>query len=237
MSLFLQGADRGEADEALQRALNAHPSVLGCVLSCIEVSPEAASPLDWRPVCGHDHFRMAPARCSPALEKICRIYAARNRTFWKREPLVRWLHGCARALLAALDAGGAAAPTPDPSALLLLGKYAQASEEDFLEEFPRLPPEANPLDPRFLVPGAPAVPPAGRQQRNDQGFPDLDLAQQIAQMERFEQMRGPRDGGGFLPAAAGAAGNLGPDLPLTQLFLQSLMPWNRFDPGARDNDE
>ncbi len=31
-------------------------------------------------------------------------------------------------------------------------KYLPANEEDFLEEFPRFPPEANPLDPQFADP-------------------------------------------------------------------------------------
>jgi hypothetical protein len=31
-------------------------------------------------------------------------------------------------------------------------KYLSASSEDFMEEFPRFPPEANPLDPRFADP-------------------------------------------------------------------------------------
>lgn len=34
----------------------------------------------------------------------------------------------------------------------LLFRYLKANEEDFLEEYPRLPPEANPLDPRFTDP-------------------------------------------------------------------------------------
>ena len=34
----------------------------------------------------------------------------------------------------------------------ILSRYRNANEEDFLEEYPRLPPEANPLDPRFADP-------------------------------------------------------------------------------------
>jgi hypothetical protein len=35
---------------------------------------------------------------------------------------------------------------------VLLFRYLHANDEDFLDEFPRLPPEANPLDDRFADP-------------------------------------------------------------------------------------
>lgn len=188
---------------------------------------------------------------SSVLEHIAEIFAARNRTFWQRDANIRWLFKCALQAVETADDELVLAQTDrwlflssSPS----LKKYAAANLEDYLEEFPRLPPEANPLDARFLAPGAPVIQPV--HQRID--FRDDGGRQEL--LERL--MREVEDGNDdhvreilhALPPEARAMfgrfgprpyddGVLNPEMPLLQLFLQTLLPWNHFDPRARDPPE
>jgi hypothetical protein len=127
-----------------------------------------------------------------------------------------------------------------------LKQYRTANPEDYLDEFPRLPPEANPLDPRFLVPGAPIIQPMRGNDRQmlaaAGGDPEgnaivqriMELQEQGREAELNELLLGLQ---GFHGGQTPGAGALGPEMPLLQLFLQSLMPWNHFDPRARDDPD
>lgn len=239
------------ADELLCKALRDFPFMLRPILTKIDVNVESVSPLDWRRVCNADIFRLARSRLpsSCVLEHIADIYAARNKSFWQREVMTRWLFKCCSRVVEQAEEA-AVMQRYDYLANLAtkthVKKYSHANIEDYLEEFPRLPPEANPLDPRFLVPGAPVVQPVRhlqQQQRamlngrggEEEDFLDLDLIQQLIQAEEAGHQ-----GLGRHPNFMGqrnAPGNLGPDQPLMQLFLQTMMPWNMFDPQVREDDD
>jgi hypothetical protein len=186
------------------------------------------------------------------------IHAARNKTFWQRDAYTRWLYKCATVVISNIDDVEVCQQQVIDflklSSAPVFKKYSTANIEDFLEEFPRLPPEANPLDARFLAPGAPVIQPiAQRLQFADErdGNVEDELVRRLMraidngrQDEVQELIRG------LPPAMHGVVRNIGrepgvladhtnvlnPEMPLLQLFLQSLLPWNRFDPHARDQD-
>ncbi len=97
-----------------------------------------------------------------------------------------------------------------------LDKYRQVDSADFRDEFARLPPELNPLDPALADPA-------------------------VARRGRLRFRRGMLGGraGVQPPALWGEAdhrrtrGNLDPNLPLMELFWRSLLPWNTIDPSLR----
>ena len=183
------------------------------------------------------------------LEHIAEIYAARNRTFWQRDANTRWLYKCANRAVESADDELMRSQTDHwlfLSSTPSLKKYAAANLEDYLEEFPRLPPEANPLDARFLAPGAPVIQPVHQR---------IEFGEDGGRQELFERLMREVENGndeqareilGALPLEArmmlgrfGVGSNngdgvLNPEMPLLQLFLQTLLPWNRFDPRARD---
>jgi hypothetical protein len=152
-----------------------------------------------------------------------------------------------------------------------LQRYASSQLEDFLPEFPRLPPEADPLDPQLADPRLLA----GQLQLPQQAVDALNGL--------IRPRRGGRGGAGLLEGAwtpggaieravwggdvneeavrtelrllgeRGAVvdvdpnefiaqlralnrrpgrGNLDPSLPLMQLFLATLMPWNELDTSS-----
>ena len=206
---------------------------------------------------------------------MAEIYAARNKSFWHRDALTRWLFKCCMATLQSVE--GEEGLREEElvfeslqqlhlrlSTRLSLLKYKSANMEDFLEEFPRLPPEANPLDPALLAPGAPLLPPAQpmhefrfphrrgvQEMAAAAGIPDEILAQILAVQEpgleaELHALLGDLERRGDLPRGrdqehgtalrdALRTGNLNPEMPLMQLFIQTFFPWNRFDPQGRDN--
>ena len=183
------------------------------------------------------HITSLPA--NSVLLHVCAIHSRRCKSLWVRDAVTRWLYRCARLVA---DSPAALAQPDDwerLSASPILRKYAAANMEDFLDEFPRLPPEANPLDPRFLIPGAPLVAPAEQRQQVDlerwnRAQPGVDGEEEdaLAWEQLAEAHQHPA---GRRPAPQQAT--LGPELPLMQLFLESLMPWNAFDPRFREDDD
>mmetsp|Transcript_198 Transcript_198/g.297 ORF Transcript_198/g.297 Transcript_198/m.297 type:complete len:175 (+) Transcript_198:181-705(+) len=87
-------------------------------------------------------------------------------------------------------------------------KYSQAAPSDFKDEFERLPGDANILDPALLAP---------RMARRHRQHLD-------AQMEAQAQWEAA-----MMASMQAQQANLSPELPLMQLFLASLMPWNSVD--------
>lgn len=136
-------------------------------------------------------------------------------------------------------------------------KYLSAAQEDFLEDFPRLPPEANPLDPRFADPRMLArhmIPQNQRGRLADpleglglgaegeaaHGFMDpngrVNEEALFAEMVRLQEMGidvnmqdllAQMQHMGGFGEAALDRGNVDLDAPLMQLFLQTLLPWSR----------
>jgi hypothetical protein len=134
-------------------------------------------------------------------------------------------------------------------------RYIHADPEDFREEIARLPPDANPIDPRFrdidqFLRGQELVQGGGRNaelhalNRELQNLPrhheDVNINRLLAQIHDL------RDIGQLQEAAmmynqyllqlqryfnqpTVVRGNLDPRLPLMQLFLASFFPWNSLD--------
>ena len=251
MSLSIQGD--ALADEALIEALLRWPFMLLPILRRIDISPDSYSPLDWRAVFTTEYFRLARSRLpqGSVLEHIAEIYSVRNRIFWHRDVHVRWLYKCAMSAVEMANDKLMCDQVERWSSLSgspALKKYSAANLEDYLEEFPRLPPEANPLDARFLAPGAPIIQPVRRRIdfADDGGRQEL-LERLMREVENGNEeqiqeiLRGlPQEARGMLGrlgAEVNTDGVLNPEMPLLQLFLQTLLPWNRFDPRARDTPE
>lgn len=133
-------------------------------------------------------------------------------------------------------------------------RYKDAIEEDFQEQFNRFPPNVNPLDPQMADP---RLLQAGLEQnrirggrnmlnRLLRGHNDVGAMDQEAILAEFERLRemgmnmdfdefmnmiqqGNVEGVGDRLRDIIPRGNLDPNLPLLQLFLQTLLPWNRLD--------
>jgi hypothetical protein len=103
------------------------------------------------------------------------------------------------------------------AALQFVQRYLSADVDDFREEFPRLPPDANPLDPRFADPqvlaGRRIVFPAEIERR-------MHPRHVIGRNAGVDNQRGMQ---------VVQSGNLDPNLPLMQLFFASFLPWNSLD--------
>jgi hypothetical protein len=92
-------------------------------------------------------------------------------SIWKRDDVLTWLYNTLQCFIESLPVEDAIdEPIGNSIRLMtnnckssdldesktsgnrLLFRYLTANDEDFLDEYPRLPPEANPLDPRFTDP-------------------------------------------------------------------------------------
>jgi hypothetical protein len=124
----------------------------------------------------HSFFASSSSRLprGSVLEHLCDIYITRNASIWNREDVHKWVLKSCRKMVNLYDT--------DPDLLFQtmksqvelyenlsslaspLCKYRNVLLEDFLEDYPRLPPEVNPLDARFADPAAFARP-----ARNERG--------------------------------------------------------------------
>lgn len=152
-----------------------------------------------------------------------------------------------------------------------ISKYGDAVIEEFQEEYTRFPPDANPLDPRFMDPRILAADQGGharfRHQGGQGGRENRELQQQLQALqagagidvndldgllaqfqamgidlpleEIIAQFQLQNEGGmaGGLVDPNLPPGNLDPNLPLLQLFLQTLLPWNRLNVPNRPPHE
>lgn len=148
-----------------------------------------------------------------------------------------------------------------------ISRYEHALEEDFQDGYNRLPPEANPLDPMLADPrvlrgevrfqGARGARGARRNQLEqmlaNQRMGGIDEEAVLAEFQRLRELGIDANlediaaqffaqGGAENNQLPIAPGNLDPNLPLMQLFLQMMLPWNRLNMGIPpehfdDNDD
>jgi len=160
------------------------------------------------------------------LEKISSIFVERNCKLWSGGDVVKWLYrGCQRMIETKVERNTSADAVEDNiSSLEALEKYSDFVPMDFQDSFPRIPVDANPLDPglmdaalnytanrrRFLRMNRRHG--AGRE--NDQGL-DLEM---LARQQRT-----------MLGTGRNQMQIIDPDLPLMELFWRSMMPWARVD--------
>eukprot|EP01041_Mallomonas_annulata_P006131 gene6131-12416_t len=203
------------------------------------------------------------------------IYASRNSSLWRKGGTLLWLQEVSSQLVKDIDAMSVTdyelmqqrlwSRLTSLSSSDVLTRYKNALMEDFSEEYPRLPPEANPLDPRLMDPRLLA--PGGQDIAARMNIPGMgvDMVHQGALRHVIEAvnhgtMEGPvlieeirrvlgvnaRQAEQVLAdlrlhrrRTLGQAENerrsgflinrLDPNLPLLQLFWQTLLPWNEID--------
>jgi len=210
-----------EARQEMIKALNLFPCVLPPLVDAV-----ADGKHNWGPVLAH--FRAAAFGVPGELAlHLAAIYLQRSSDLWNWDLALDFLYECA--LFVAGYGGRLDQELPvlksDVERLLQLysfdspvHKYRQTMVTDFKDEFERLPGDANMLNPALLAPRMARV---HRRQLNAQAEEQFLLQQ--AMMENLD--------------INAIQGNLTPDMPLMQLFLQSLLPWNSFDPSGRTNND
>lgn len=200
-----------------------------------------------------------------------------SKSIWKRDEMQSWLLTCAEKVLSFYSNYTSPLGIEHQKAYYKhlndnesIQKYLKAVEEDFQDEFNRLPPDANPLDPRLadprmLLANQPQIRRL-REQFNQQfnqfdqlGNNALDEEALLAELERlreqginieFDQLvdmvrhgqqnfnidhNGNVVVNNNLNPRQVSRGNLDPNLPLLQLFLQTFLPWNSIDESLLNN--
>ena len=92
-----------------------------------------------------------------ALERIFDCYSTRSKSLWAREPVVNWVHSVLKQTLSSDDRLGSDTYIEEIALSIAelesrpgIRRYLAADTDDFKEDYPRLPEEANPFD-RDLV--------------------------------------------------------------------------------------
>lgn len=169
----------------------------------------------------HPFFADAEARLPPdcVLLRLVSVYAQRSYDLWAGDSeAMQFLFDGAWAVLVEVEREPGSYKLEEEEAARYyeenpLEKYRGVAVADYGDEWPRLPPDLNPLEPALADP---AVARRGRL-RLRRGMP---RGMGGFQQQQQQQLWGNGDGIG--PAHA----NLNPNLPLLELFWRSLLPWN-----------
>lgn len=155
--------DIDNAMHAMKTAVYNHPFVVPTLLAECGVNANQTTPVDWSAVLKHEFFAGIADRVhsSSVLLHLAEIYAIRCRSIWQNEALQLMLHRACVDVLEGLTPNLArhlAAQQEKFTALSSIGsplyKYRTALKEDFKDEYARLPPDMNPLDPHLVDPRA-----------------------------------------------------------------------------------
>jgi hypothetical protein len=144
--------------------------------SVVGTASSAIMPRQWQDVLAHPYFNALPESILgeySALGHLGNIYRARSASLWANKKgsagagdfvdVEKWVYDIATTLLCTSNTSNTSIIAQLPERALEwrglctrpeIKKYLSAEIDDFLEEFPRLPPDANPLDPQFADPRA-----------------------------------------------------------------------------------
>ena len=243
--------ERQRADDALVDALRRFPLVLPKLLAMIGVNTEDRSfRADWPTVlpyfnadashsANRDTGSSAEDRVARAGgEHVVGIFVKRCHGLWKEDKILCWLYQCAVLVVQDQPQNDRSSSPTHPTIPLVstfspaLSRYAKCDPSEFEDSFRTFPPEAIALDPNVVIP-AMEVGPHGRRRFLRRG--------RQPQQEAEEEQAFGIDGAGGLRQMLGLGGNggvaaavdvLDPDLPLLQLYMQSLLPWSQVE-GVR----
>mgnify|MGYP003385622829 CR=1 FL=1 len=270
---------RASHSVSLVAAVSRWPFVLTALLSHLGTGAAGSMGLSWERITTHPLFtNMDDCLDGPGggggqvLRHITEAFCMRSSALWKRDAVLQWVYDTVSNYLfgvkyASSGGGGAdALPLAGVSleakladlraeyarvgALSEVAKYGQAELEALLEEFPRLPPDINPLDPALIDPRNSLTQIMNETRAREQaagaraeGGGQRGRARQLEQMRALqEQLQLQGAGGEEDPAvqeqlmqffrqqtggAAGGVGNVDLDAPMMQLFLQTLFPWSQ----------
>jgi len=175
----------------------------------------------------HPFFARAEARLPPGciLPRLVSVYVQRSYNLWVHPEDMQFLYDGAREVLCQAEQQVEAwlydlevKELARHSGFSPLEKYCAVSVSDYGDEWPRLPPEINPLDPALADP---AVARRGRL-RLRRALPAEIAAfppPRHQLLNDADQNRGRRLTQEFLD----------PNLPLLELFWRSFLPWNAID--------
>jgi hypothetical protein len=139
----------------LQNCFELYPFMLIPLLKHANV--DIASSL-WKKILNNSYFLLSSSRLSPrnSYNIISEAYATKNGSIWNRDIVLHWVNQNASSFLLRKDIRKIESNQIIEYETLLkyssLQKYNNLEIEEFLEEFPRLPGDVNPLDPRFADP-------------------------------------------------------------------------------------
>jgi len=211
-----------KANDALQNAVNLYPSIPQLLLEKNKIDVRGKScNVDWPTVLVKLYRRTTDNNNAlidmDAADHIIQIFIQRNYKLWNNDTIVKWLfEGCNKATLLSSDE-----TIPKSIISPAISRYKRCNPSDYEDTFVRtLPADINPLDPALV---APAV--------------AFDHNRRPLRRHRFQQQQ---QGGGAMDEAAlqqmmMAAGHgqnqvmLDPDMPMTELFWRSFMPWASVD--------
>ena len=170
--------DNEIASKLLKVALIKWPFMLKPLMKAAHIEGKS---LIWRSLLTHSHFADVDIKMSKSniYHHIAEIYAIRNGSLWNREEVHLWMSKTCESLLSDFEnnistsSSSFSSPSLSSSSIVTLNEYCNkivysniniynnkeeliiyktALIEDFQENYPRLPAEANPLDPQFADP-------------------------------------------------------------------------------------
>lgn len=237
---------KARADEAIQQALTRFPSVVGLLLSSLEVDTTGRSfQRDWVSVLdatsdrARQLVRQWHAECEDTVvlaatlqscDLIVKIFVQQNAKLWSDTETLQWLYDNLKDVVANYGSG-AHPPPPNPAIM----RYAGADPTDYDNKIQTLPPDANIINPAMLEH-------AMYMQPNRPRF----LRHHMRPQNGDDGGVRVNDGNNVLVDANGnrIMNNLfmgpptqviNPDWPMLEVFWRSFLPWNRVEgvPPAR----
>jgi len=219
-----------KANEALKQSILSYPSIPKLLLEKNKINITGRSfQTDWSVIISplreiHEDneqnimtFGSLGKDLVTAKDKIISIFVERSHKLWSSDDVVKWLYDCCQEVVSSEKPKHIA----DDDSFALI-RYGKINVDDFQDSFPNIP-IANGLDPR-LVDAAMNFRPNTRRmlrmpnQRGGEGI-HFDETQRVRDEQNRVLFGTGRDGMDVID----------PDLPFVEVFLRSLMPWNRVD--------
>lgn len=226
-----------QANEALQNAIRAYPSIVSLLLKKNNININSRTTrTDWGGVLAKlPSTNDALLISYPVLQKIIDIFIMKQAPLWSSDNVIQWFYTNCESIASTNDTSCTThegkedieAPSEninnDNSSISAINRYQSCDPSDYSNTTSTLPAEFNPLDERLVAPAL-VIDPNRRRL----------LRQHVQQQQQQQQwmMQDPR----MLQQQLGDRYNhIDPDDPMMEIFLRSLMPWNTVQGVPRHN--